>query len=76
MVNWGSCHWCCNCDKNITGNLTVGGNADITGVLAGNANVDSVGVVTARSGIEFGASVLVEQPLQLVKQVCWCCNCI
>ena len=42
---------------NITGNLTVGGNADITGVLTYEdvTNVDSVGVVTARSGIRIGA---------------------
>ena len=43
---------------NITGNLTVGGNADITGVLTYEdvTNVDSVGVVTARGGFEIGAS--------------------
>ena len=43
---------------NITGNLTVGGNADITGVLTYEdvTNIDSVGIITAQSGIQFGAS--------------------
>ena len=42
---------------NITGNLTVGGNADITGVLTYEdvTNVDSVGIITAQSGIRIGA---------------------
>jgi hypothetical protein len=43
---------------NVTGNLTVTGNAEVGGVLTYEdvTNIDSVGVVTARSGIEFGAS--------------------
>jgi|14_taG_2_1085336.scaffolds.fasta_scaffold00955_6 hypothetical protein len=43
---------------NVTGNLTVGGNADITGVLTYEdvTNIDSVGIITAQSGIKFGAS--------------------
>ena len=43
---------------NITGNLTVGGNADISGVLTYEdvTNIDSVGIITAQSGVEFGAS--------------------
>ncbi len=43
---------------NVTGNLTVTGNAEVGGVLTYEdvTNIDSVGIVTARSGIEFGAS--------------------
>ncbi len=42
---------------NVTGNLTVTGNAEVGGVLTYEdvTNIDSVGVVTARSGIRIGA---------------------
>jgi len=44
---------------NITGNLSVGGNAEITGVLTYEdvTNVDSVGIITAQSDIHVGAGV-------------------
>jgi len=43
---------------NVTGNLTVTGNAEVGGVLTYEdvTNIDSVGIITAQSGIEFGAS--------------------
>ena len=44
---------------NITGNLSVGGNADITGVLTYEdvTNIDAVGIITAGSDIHVGAGV-------------------
>ena len=42
---------------NITGNLTVTGNAEVGGVLTYEdvTNIDSVGIITAQSGIRIGA---------------------
>jgi len=43
---------------NVTGNLTVTGNAEVGGVLTYEdvTNIDSIGIITAKSGVEFGAS--------------------
>ena len=42
---------------NVTGNLTVTGNAEVGGVLTYEdvTNIDSVGIITAQSGIRIGA---------------------